>query len=96
MRGRQLKFRGRPLTLHRVKEFIIRPIDKVKWKLYVKYYIPYKANKIREKKEIRVLFVLAELGSWKTEELYIRMLSHNRFQPILGTIAKKKKFFEIF
>ena len=90
MRGRQLKFRGRPLTLHRVKEFIIRPIDKVKWKLYVKYYIPYKANKIREQKEIRVLFVLAELGSWKTEELYIRMLAHDRFQPILGVTTSQE------
>ena len=90
MKEKLLKFRGRPLTFQRVKEYIVRPIDKVKWQLYVKYYIPYKAKKLRKQEEIRVLFVLAELGSWKTEELYIRMLSHNRFKPILGVTTSQE------
>lgn len=43
-----------------------------------------KEKSIRKKKTITVLFVLAELGSWKTKLLYEAMLKHPRFKPILG------------
>ena len=39
---------------------------------------------IRRKKTIRVLFVLQYLSEWKTESLYLAMLKHPRFEPILG------------
>lgn len=49
-----------------------------------KMTIPYKVKKIRKKDRIRVLFVIAELGPWKTELLYKAMLAHQRFDPYLG------------
>ena len=48
------------------------------------YYIRYKAVQIRKKEKIRVLFVLSELGAWKTEDLYLAMKADSRFLPILG------------
>lgn len=39
---------------------------------------------IRRKKKIRVLFILSDLPTWKSEPLYLRMLSHPRMEPILG------------
>ena len=44
----------------------------------------YKRKQIQKKREITVLFVIAELASWKTESLYVAMLGHERFRPILG------------
>lgn len=49
-----------------------------------KVYIAYKGHKIRKQEKIRVLFVVAELGPWKTEELFLRMRENLRFEPILG------------
>ena len=46
--------------------------------------LPYKVRKVRKKNRIRVLFVISELGAWKTEVLYLRMLGHHRFEPMLG------------
>lgn len=46
--------------------------------------IAKKVRRIRAAKEIRVLFLVPELGSWKTEELYLLMGKHHRFTPILG------------
>ena len=43
-----------------------------------------KIRKIRKKDKIKVLFVLTELGPWKTEILYLAMLQHPRFEPVLG------------
>ena len=45
---------------------------------------PQKIRKVRKKDKIKVLFVLTELGPWKTEILYLTMLKHPRFEPILG------------
>lgn len=47
-------------------------------------YIYLQVPSIRRKNKIKVLFVLAELASWKTELLYIAMLKHSRFTPVLG------------
>lgn len=63
-------------------------IDKAK--IYCKdilyrYYSVYKATKIRSKKTpIRVVFVLYDLSTWKTENLYLAMKADNRFYPILA------------
>lgn len=49
-----------------------------------KLMLPHKVRKLRSKNTIKVLFVLTEIGPWKTKELYKAMLVHPRFQPILG------------
>ncbi len=46
--------------------------------------INQKVKKVRKKDKIKVLFVLTELSPWKTEILYLSMLEHPRFEPILG------------
>ena len=51
---------------------------------FYRTYANYKIKDIRNKKKIRVLFIVAELGSWKTELLYKAMLIHPRFEPIIG------------
>ena len=45
---------------------------------------PQKIRNVRKKDKIKVLFVLTELGPWKTEILYLTMLKHPRFEPIIG------------
>ena len=65
-------------------------------RLNLKYFIykiaiPVKVWKIRRKDKIRVLFVVAEVSMWKTENLYRAMLDHPRFEPLLlpaSNIAK--------
>lgn len=52
-------------------------------KLY-RTYQNYKIKKIRRKDKIKVLFIVGEPNTWKTESLYLRMLTHQRFSPILG------------
>lgn len=52
--------------------------------LYHNIYLKNKVRCIRKKKKIRVLFLLQYLPQWKTELLYLAMLQHPRFQPILG------------
>lgn len=49
-----------------------------------KAIMPYKVRKMRSKKIINVLFIITEIGPWKTKELYKAMLKHPRFNPILG------------
>lgn len=53
------------------------------WKRYSQYFVDNKIVEIRSKEIIKVAFVIHELGSWKTEELYKKMLLHDRFDPIL-------------
>lgn len=52
--------------------------------MFRRIYTPILAWHIRRKKKIRVLFVLQYLSQWKTEALYLAMLNHPRFEPILG------------
>ena len=47
-------------------------------------------KRIRQKDKIRVLFVVAEIGAWKTEGLYKKMLLHPRFEPIIGITDSKE------
>lgn len=58
---------------------------KIRWDyfVYIKITKPNLVKNIRCKKNIRVLFVVHELSSWKSESLYLQMLSHPRFTPIL-------------
>ena len=39
---------------------------------------------IRKKPQIKVLFIVSEASTWKSELLYQKMLEHPRFSPILG------------
>ena len=55
----------------------------LKWWLF-SLWIAARVKKIRKKEKIRFLFILSELTQWKTELLYQKMLSHPRFEPILG------------
>ena len=40
-------------------------------------------REVRKKEKIKVLFIVFELGSWKTEGLYQAMKQHPRFTPII-------------
>lgn len=46
--------------------------------------IPAKVRALRKKDKIRVLFVVHELASWKTETLYLAMKKHPRFEVNIG------------
>lgn len=50
-------------------------------KLYYDHYIPFRINQLRKQETIKVVFVLTNLGAWKTESLYTLMLTHSRFEP---------------
>ena len=54
--------------------------------IFRRIYTPLLAYHIRQKKRIRVLFVLQYLSEWKTEALYLAMFKHSRFKPIIGII----------
>lgn len=46
--------------------------------------IPLKVWRFRKKKCIRVLFMVSEVATWKSELLYLKMCKHTRFDPIIG------------
>ena len=48
------------------------------------WQVPGKVKQIKQKETIKVLFIVSELASWKSELLYQKMISHPRFNPILG------------
>lgn len=51
---------------------------------YYKLTLPQKVKKVRSKGKIKVLFLISEIGPWKTENLYDLMSKHDRFLPIIG------------
>ena len=55
----------------------------IKFPLYRKL-MPLRIKYIRSKKVIKVLFVITEVGPWKTKELYKAMVKHRRFRPFIG------------
>ena len=78
------------MLIDRVRKFVANPwfyIAVRKYKLisflYRLVYLPYLVKRLRTNDNITVLFVLYELGAWKTENLYLKMLKHNRFNPQL-------------
>lgn len=65
------------------KALINNIILAIRIRLYRGIYTPYKIMRIRRKTLIRVVFVVENLGAWKTEDLYKEMLVHPKFEPIL-------------
>lgn len=65
------------------QQAIERRYDRILLEAY-RISIPGKVRRMRAKSQINVLFILSELSVWKTEDLYLRMLRHPRFNPILG------------
>lgn len=65
----------------------ISTIGKFKYhfKLY-RYWVtlPRKIETISRKERIKVLFVVSEARSWKSEALYLAMKNHERFYPVVG------------
>ena len=57
--------------------------ERITYILYTHLYMPYKIKQIRKKDNIKVVFIITEVGVWKTELLYLAMLGHPRFKPIL-------------
>ena len=49
--------------------------------------ISNKVKKIRKKEKIDVMFIVTEIGPWKTEQLFKTMVRHNRFHPFIGISA---------
>lgn len=68
---------------YRVKYILLSPI-------YQSFILPIKVRKLRKQSVISVLFVLNELGTWKTETLYLKMLDHFRFTPRLILVPSKE------
>ena len=70
----------------------------INWILLPLYrmFMPFKIKHLRSKKVIKVLFIITEVGPWKTKELYKAMVEHKRFIPFIGIsesceIPEKKK-----
>lgn len=66
-------------------------IDSIIWHYYNQLLYPlyrktikYRVRCIRKKKTIKVLFIITEIGYFKTKKLYDSMLRHHRFCPLLG------------
>lgn len=56
--------------------------DRFRLPLY-KISLPHKIIRLRNKQIINTIFIIEELGTWKTENLYKLMLSNSRFSPLL-------------
>ena len=69
--------------LSRIKDNLIPFLLKCTIKVYRAIYLPIRVFQVRRKKVINVAFVLSDLGKWKTESLYIKMIDHIRFNPII-------------
>lgn len=70
---------------------IVLNIKKTIQKLICRVYhsgIRKKINNLRKNDVISVLFVLNDVSKWKSEDLYIKMLNHPRFNPILGVTIR--------
>lgn len=69
---------------------------KLFYSIYRRLWVTCKSYYIRKKNEIKVLFVISELSIWKTEELYLAMLSHPRFLPeiVLEPVSDKQGYEE--
>ena len=61
----------------------LRYLRRIIFYFLYRYYQIFRMFQIRRKHSIRVLFVIADIGMWKTENLYKMMLEHDRFEPLL-------------
>ena len=76
---------------------VISLFIKLRWKfayhfrLYLYWTkLPRKIEIIRQKPTITVLFVVTELGSWKSLALFQSMFKHPRFRPLIGVNRNPK------
>lgn len=53
---------------------------------FTKVFAPIKAFIVRRKEKIKVIFVITELGMWKSEALYLKMLEHPKFEPFIRVL----------
>lgn len=67
----------------RLKYYILSPF-------YQALVIPVKVQRLRKKMTVSVVFILNELGAWKTESLYLSMLYHSRFDAKLLLVPAKE------
>ncbi len=65
----------------KIRDFVVYPIHRL--------LLPARVRHLRAKESIRVGFVLTNLGVWKTESLFRRMLEHPRFEPICIVIPSQ-------
>lgn len=54
--------------------------------VYTRIYCPIKAFLMRRKSQINVIFIITELGVWKTENLYLKMKQHPKFNPVIRVL----------
>lgn len=80
-----------PFTMLRDPQYVYY---RMKYLLMAPFYqsiiLPIKVKRLRKKSVINVLYVLNELGTWKTETLYLKMLEHLRFNPRLLLVPGKE------
>ena len=72
---------------NRIKRVFLHGYELLKYNYHTYVYTFLKLKTIRRKTKIRFLFLLTELPTWKTEPLYLQMLDHPRFAPILGVTS---------
>lgn len=69
--------------MRRLFNRICRCIQTLKFYRYRKS-LNKNVKQLKNKPRIKVLFVVAELGPWKTENLFLAMQKHTHFEPVLG------------
>ena len=77
--------------LHYVKRLYYTP-ERIYY-VYVK--TPKLVKRMRSKEFIRVVYVVYELASWKTENLYLKMCEHHRFSPYILVVPSVENESEI-
>lgn len=70
-------------TRERIKNGIRWRRDLIREKIY-RVSLPFRVWKMRKKKVINVTFLVNDLPTWKTENLFTSMLNNERFNPIVG------------
>ena len=73
-----------------IRGIVRKFVDRLNFSNYVKT-IPAKVEHIRHKSVIKVVFVLHELSMWKTEALYLSMLKHERFDPVICPVISHEE-----
>ncbi len=70
----------------RFNDFIVPIIYKLSLYFYRNFYLPVRIRQIRNKKTIKVAFVVSELSKWKSETLFIQMQESERFDPFIFVV----------
>lgn len=71
-------------------------LKELKYRYYDAKIIPSRsqnklAAEIRKKEKIKVAFIVNDIAKWRTENLYLEMLIHPRFEPILVPVFSYSK-----